>query len=224
MEQRQCKSCHSIFDVDFATQRNCRACKEKAMKHKRAVRAQAREQKIEDVYAKLRPSNLHYCGEETPGRNATNHAAELAIHRECLRSMGQVDIQHGETLRQVAKRCYESWVIKESDTFGELPEPGVEIYVNAFDRKNQRFDKDWGYSIIFKPFDQVWVAPKKCKPGPDEPIDLATLPELPKLSAPVAPTPAPEPEPAPVIDPTEKLLERILTRTPHWASADGWDR
>jgi hypothetical protein len=116
--------------------------------------------------------NLHFMGEEAPGIDAKTRGAELQIHREFLMAMGQPDVQEGETLRAIAKRTYEAWLV------GPYADGQAgEYYVPAFNRTLQRFDPDFGFQVTGQPFEELWTPPKDCTG--DEPIDIASLPELP---------------------------------------------
>jgi hypothetical protein len=118
--------------------------------------------------------NLHFMGEEAPGRDAKTHEAELQIHREFLRALVKPGVQAGETLRAVAKRTYEAWLV------GPYADGQAgEYYVPAFNRTLQRFDPDFGFQVTGKPFEELWTPPKGCTG--DEPIESASLPELPTL-------------------------------------------
>jgi hypothetical protein len=116
--------------------------------------------------------NLHFMGEEAPGIDAKTHDAELQVHREFLRAMGQPDVQEGETLRTIAKRTYEAWLV------GPYADGRTgEYYVPAFNRTLQRFDPDFGFQVTGKPFAELWTPPKDCTG--DELIDTTALPTLP---------------------------------------------
>jgi hypothetical protein len=142
--------------------------------------------------------NPHFFGEEAPGRDAKTHDSELSIHREFLRALNQPDVQEGETLRMVAKRVWDAWLVGRYSFERE--------YVPAFNRRLQQFDPDFGFAISDK---YEWEPPKDCTG--DEPIDVVALPELPKLAKqekakPEQPTPSVAPvvtQPVPVAQPTE---------------------
>jgi hypothetical protein len=76
-------------------------------RHKRAIEAQEAALKR----AERAKRDLHFMAEEAPGRDATTCDAELQIHREFLRALGKPDVQSGESLRAVAKRTYEAWLV-----------------------------------------------------------------------------------------------------------------
>jgi len=115
--------------------------------------------------------NSHFFGETSPGKNAETAEEEIQIHREFLRALAQPDVQPGETLRQVAKRTFEAWA-QATGSF--------ESYRPAFNRGLQRFDHDYGFGLSGNPFEEIWFAPTDC--NPDDPTDIASLPDLPKLS------------------------------------------
>jgi hypothetical protein len=118
--------------------------------------------------------NLHFMGEEAPGIDAKTRGAELQIHREFLRALGKPDVQAGESLRAVAKRTYQAWLV------GPYADGQAgEYYVPAFNRTLQRFDPYFGFQVTGEPFEELWTPPKDCTG--DEPIEIASLPELPKL-------------------------------------------
>jgi hypothetical protein len=139
-------------------------------RRKRAIEAQ----EAALTRAEWAKRSLHFMGEEAPGRDAESHEAELQIHREFLRAMGKPDVQADESLRAVAKRTYEAWLV------GPYADGQAgEYYVPAFNRTLQRFDPDLGFQVSGKPFEELWTPPKDCTG--DEPIEIASLPELPKL-------------------------------------------
>jgi hypothetical protein len=147
----------------------------------------------------------HFFGESSPGRNANTFADELQIHREFLRALGKEDVQGGETLRSVAKRTFGAWLTGPFT----CRTCGPPFYAPAFNRVSQQFDPDFGFGIGDAPFEEFWTPPKDCTV--DEPIDVAALPTLPKLSkakpekpeptveqpspTPSLPTPTPQPQP-----------------------------
>jgi hypothetical protein len=171
-----------------------------AQKKARSIEAQ----QLASERAERKRRNLHFFGESSPECDATTFADELQIHREFLRALGLPDVQPGETLRAVAKRTREGWV-KGPFACGIYGPP---IYVPAFDRTNQQFDPEFGFTIGDAPFEEIWTPPKDCTG--DEVIDLGALPKLPKLSnakpktlepkvepatPPTAPTPIPQQQP-----------------------------
>lgn len=137
-------------------------------KRDKAIEALAAAQKREERVRR----NLHFFGEQSPGKNAQTCDAEIQIHREFLRALNKPDFQPGETLRSAAKRTYESW-LSGPYAGGQAGE----YYVPAFNRTTQRMDPDFGFQISGKPFEQLWTSPKDCTGN--EPIDVLSLPPLP---------------------------------------------
>jgi hypothetical protein len=132
----------------------------------------------------------HFFGETSPGRNANTSVDELQIHREFLRALGREDVQHGETLRTVAKRAFEAWLTGPFT----CRSCGPPFYAPAFNRVRQQFDPDFGFGIGDVLFEDIWTSPKDCTG--DEPINVAALPKLPKLSKAKPERPEPTVEPA----------------------------
>ena len=150
-------------------------------KRDKVIEAWAAAQKREERVRR----NLHFYGEKAPGRDAKTHAEELQIHREFLRALDKPDVQPGETLRMVAKRTYDQWLV------GRYADHHAgEYYVPAFNRTLQRFDPDFGFKLDGKAFEELWTPPKDC--NGDEPIDVAAFPDLPKVPG---STMKPEPQP-----------------------------
>jgi hypothetical protein len=106
----------------------------------------------------------------------------LQIHREFLRALDQPDVQPGETLRQVAKRCWASWLDKSTSwTFNgkELVANPPNAFLAAFNRSRQEFDGFHGFDGTHwrnEIFQNIW-RPPNC--SGDEEIDVSTLPRLP---------------------------------------------
>jgi hypothetical protein len=148
-------------------------------------------QRVASERAERKRRNLHFFGESSPGRDAQTCVEELQIHREFLRALEEPDVQPGETLGAVAKRTREGWV-KGPFACGLYGPP---IYVPAFDRTNQRFDPEFGFTIGDAPFEDIWTPPKDCTG--DELIDLGALPKLPKRSKSKPEILEPKVEPAP---------------------------
>lgn len=115
--------------------------------------------------------NPHFFGEISPKQNAPTCADEVQVHREFLRAMAKPDVQPGETLRGLAERTFEAWL--------EGPCSFEREYVAAFNRTYQAFDQDHGFNVSGIKFDEAWTPPSDC--SGNEPIDIATLPELPAL-------------------------------------------
>jgi hypothetical protein len=143
-----------------------------AQKKARSIEAQ----RVASERAERMRRGPHSFGESSPGCNARTCAEELQIHREFLRALGKEDVQPGETLRTIAKRTYETWI--EGPFTCRIY--GPPIYVPAFNRTNQQFDPEFGFSIGDVLFEEIWMPPKDCTG--DEPIDVAALPRLPKRS------------------------------------------
>jgi hypothetical protein len=143
-----------------------------AQKKARSIEAQ----RVASERAERKRRNLHFFGESSPECDATTFADELQIHREFLRALGLPDVQPGETLRAVAKRTREGWV---KGPFA-CQSSGPPFYVPAFDRTNQRFDPEFGFTIGDALFEEIWTPPSDCTG--DEVIDLGAIPKLPKLS------------------------------------------
>jgi hypothetical protein len=141
--------------------------------------------------AERRHRNLHFYAEVSPGRNATTLVDEVQIHREFLRCLGADDVRENETLREVARRTYGEWMKLACRDYGPR------IYVPAFNRTRQEFDREFGYEIDDTSFEASWSPPKDCTG--DEPIDVIKLPELPQVVQPIKTKleEAAEPEPPP---------------------------
>lgn len=164
--------------------------------------------------------NLHFFGEETSGCDAKTHASELVIHREFARALGQPDVQEGETLRMLAKRVWDAWLVGPYSTKGRYRDFGHSSdgkeYVPAFNRKLQKFDADFGFVVpTDEPFDDLWEPPKDLTG--DEVIDVSTLPELPKLAKPMESAPV---EPAAPVAPVRAVPVHVPTPN---AATFSWD-
>jgi hypothetical protein len=175
----------------------------KRQKEKRARALEA--QRLASERAERMRRGPYFFGESSPGRNANTLVDELQIHREFLRALGNEDVQDGETLRTVAKRAFEAWLIGPFT----CRSCGPPFYAPAFNRVRQQFDPDFGFGIGDDPFEEIWTPPKDCTG--DEVIDVAALPKLPKLlkakpeklehsvepasPPPVLPAPIPQPQP-----------------------------
>jgi hypothetical protein len=167
----------------------------------KAIEALAAAQKREERVRR----NLHFYGEETPGHDARTHAEEIQVHREFLRALAKPDVQPGETLRMVANRTYDQWLVGRyagGDAGG--------YYVPAFNRTSQRFDPDFGFKIDGKPFEEVWTPPKDC--NGNEPINVLALPELPKLPG-SANNQAIQPQSNSKPEPSDDPIEQIALKT-----------
>jgi hypothetical protein len=143
-----------------------------AQKRARSIEAQ----RLATERAERVRRDLHFFGESSPGCDANTFMDELQIHREFLRALGKEDVKPGETLRTIAKRAFEAWLIGAFTCRSS----GPPFYVPAFDRIRQQFDPEFGFGIGDAPFEQIWTPPKDS--AGDEFIDAAALPKLPKLS------------------------------------------
>jgi hypothetical protein len=164
--------------------------KQRARDQQKRIRAiEAQQASLERVERRAR--HLHFFGECAPGRNATTFEDELQIHREFLRGLGQPDVRPAETLREVARRTYQAWIIGPFTSHD-----GRTIYVPGFNRAAQRFDGEYGFVMSDAPFDEIWSAPSGCSENAI--INMETLPELPRVpKAPVKEEVMPEPIPTP---------------------------
>jgi hypothetical protein len=150
-------------------------------KEREQYEAELDKRELAEVYRNL---NLHYLGEEAPGIDACSFEAELAIHREFLRAMGQPDVQPGETLRQLAERTWRgwndmitSWLCVDGRRVLPQKSPG---FARAFCRDTQNFHGFYGFDTIKSigvPFEEMWRPPNGCTG--DESIDISKLPPLP---------------------------------------------
>jgi hypothetical protein len=143
--------------------------------------AELEESEEREIY---KARNLHFFGEQSPGVDAKTHDAELAIHREFLQALDQPGVQPGETLRTVAKRCWEAW-LNETTSWtcsGDERKPNPpDEFLAAFNRTTQQFDGFDGFDGTHwrnQPFDSVWYPPNGCTG--DEAIDVSILPDLPQ--------------------------------------------
>jgi hypothetical protein len=143
-----------------------------AQKRARSIEAQ----RLASERAERMRRGPHFFGESSPECNANNFADELQIHREFLRALGKEDAKHGETLRAIAKRTFEAWLIGPFTCRSY----GSPFYAPAFDRTRQQFDPDFGFGIGDVQFEEIWTPPSNSTG--DELIDTAALPRLPKLS------------------------------------------
>lgn len=119
--------------------------------------------------------NLHFFAEVSPGRNSTTLEDELAVHREFLRALGEEDVKAGESLRDIARRTFSSWLRGPFAYYSD-----EESYAPGFSRIRQEFDAEYGYVLRNVSFETDWSSPRGI--DADQPIDISTLPELPKVS------------------------------------------
>jgi hypothetical protein len=146
--------------------------------------------------------DLRFFGESGFEQNAQTAAEEIYIHRQFLRALGEPDVQPGETLRQLAKRCWDSLVADQGEVRGTTFLSGAvsrsggqwidgswrendDLWITMFNPQNQSFDggPSWqGYTVrgAAKPdwFSNHWVPPEGTG---DEPIDPGSLKPLPPL-------------------------------------------
>jgi len=161
--------------------------------------------------------DLRFFGESAHNKNAESASAEIHIHRQFLRALGQADVQEGETLRQLSKRCWNSYFAISDDVGGEWVDgkwiESDDRWVPLFNPGNQTFDGGprWqGYTVPGGVrYFEYWVPPADCQNGEaDQPI-VASLPALPP-----APTRKLEvkPEPRVPLTPDAPLVTGYETR------------
>jgi hypothetical protein len=160
------------FDEKVRTQKQEEAEAALYYAEQRDLRAQLKDEREEQ--ARIR-SKYCFFSETSPRVPATTHAEELAVHREWLRAIHQelktefMDVQPGESLRDVARRTWEAWATLPGSV------RGVKGYLHGFRRAQQAFDHDNGFIVNDSDFEE-WKPPADCTG--DEPIDVATLPEI----------------------------------------------
>ena len=147
----------------------------------------------------------YFFGEESPETNAKTNAAELQIHRELLRALGESnfkarqtylhsinqdncemlelydDVREGESLRDFAKRTFEAWLNYHRPNQPGHPNRtglsyGPDCPVPGFNRPMQQLNREFGFVVPETLFDS-WEAPEP--ETADAPIDVKTLPPLP---------------------------------------------
>lgn len=96
---------------------------------------------------------LTFFGEMVPGKQATGPELIRTL-REWLRALEQPDIKKGESLYDLAKRCWEAWTYKA--WCPEDPEHPTWVEVKAFDSRHQRFDDTEGFGLN-PSFDYWWT-------------------------------------------------------------------
>ncbi len=144
--------------------------------------------------------DLRFFGESGFDQNAQTCQEEIHIHRQFLRALSQPDVQEGETLRQLAKRTWDSLLVYEFTSVG------VDTWIPMFNPTNQTFDggpnPGHGYVVrgAMNPdwFDTHWVPPKNC--DGNEPIDRENLKSLPSIQQAKKPEPKVKPKPRVVTD------------------------
>jgi hypothetical protein len=158
----------------------------------------------------------------TPARTC---AEEIQVHRSWLRALEQSDVLPGETLRQLAKRTWDSllasegysvdidggskWVVAEDGS--KQWQRGFDVFYPLFSPSLQHFQVPFD-SIRYPGgpfceairdgatpgwFDANWRPPKDCTG--DEPIDVAKLPALPPMR---------QQKPAPEVKPERTVVEQ----------------
>jgi hypothetical protein len=138
-------------------------------------------------HATMKRLDLRYWGESRFGHGADIAAEEIEIHRLFLRSLGQPDVQPGETLRQLAKRTLiayfdgtslfradkKTFPIKQYGQGGSVGVPAFNPTTQKFTFEGFRIPNggapDW--------FERDWRVPSDCTG--DEEIDIESLPALP---------------------------------------------
>jgi len=187
---------------------------------------------VADAHATIKRLNL--CGFceiafDTPARTRDE---EISVHRSWLRALQQPDVlPGGETLRQLAKRTWDSLLASEgygvdTDGGGKWVDTengkqwveGFDVWYPLFSPSQQHFQVPFdsvryphgpfcaGIPDAAKPgwFDTYWVPPADCQNGEaDQPIDITALPPLP---------------PAPTRKQVKQLEERTVVEQPHGLS------
>lgn len=153
MTTRTCK-CGAEFEPEFSNQRSCSDCRKKEATRKRQARLEQRK-KNQDA-EKIGAEYENWDGPPRPPKEI--YFYELQRCREFLCATGDVDVRPGETLRQLAKRCYELRL--------------------GCGRKLNNLYRDHGYVVLNESFTGC---SDNSDPSPDEPIDTGNLPELPEL-------------------------------------------
>src|SRR6266446_3168004 len=187
------------------------------MERKRAKQEVADD--LADVNRTIERLNLCGFSEVASGVPARTCEEEIQVHRSWLRALQQPEILPGESLKELARRTWQSlldskgygvgtdggskWVdgqwVRGFDVFYPLFSPSQQHFQIPFDSK--RFPDGpfiEGIRDAAKPgwFDATWKAPKDCTG--DEPIDIASLPALPPMQQ--AKKPAPELKPRTVVE------------------------
>ncbi len=205
--------------------KNRTAAYRERLTEKRAVAA-------EEADALATCKRLNLCGYsevafETPARTWLE---EVQTHRSWLRALQQPEILPGESLKELARRTWQSlldskgygvgtdggskWVdgqwVRGFDVFYPLFSPSQQHFQIPFDSK--RFPDGpfiEGIRDAAKPgwFDATWKAPKDCTG--DEPIDIAIWPALPPMQQ--AKKPAPELKPRTVVEQPQDFVSGYET-------------
>lgn len=156
--------------------------------------------------ATIKSLNLAGYSEIAPGVPARTWLEEVQIHRSWLRGLEAGDVKPGETLRQLAKRTWETLLASEgygviTDGGGRWTETengkiwvdGCGVWYPLFDLNRQTFQIPFdskrfpegpfgeGIRDAAQPghFEKYWVAPEDCTG--DEVIDTTKLLELPPM-------------------------------------------
>ena len=159
------------------------------LQRKRAKQEAAAEQANEAAqYKRLNLCGFSEIAFETPAQTWLD---EVQVHRSWLRALEQPDVQPGETLRELARRTWNSLLndstrlgvnISDGGVWYPCFQPSVQHFQIPFD--SRRFpggplgerihgaaSPDW--------FDVHWKSPTDC--SGDEPIDIKQLPPLPPI-------------------------------------------
>jgi hypothetical protein len=157
-----------------------------------------------DEVATIKKLNLSGFSEVASGVLAQTWLEEVQIHRSWLRTLEQSDVLPGETLRQLAKRTWDSLLASKKLSvitdgggkwIGSEWADGSDVWYPLFSLDTQTFQRSLNLEryptapfgqIVFdgaKPewFDTNWTAPSDCTG--DEPIDTEKLPDLPPMSS-----------------------------------------
>ncbi len=162
---------------------------------------------IADALATIKKLNLCGYSEIAFNTPARTRDEEILVHRSWLRALEQPDVLEGESLKELARRTWQSllsskgygvdtdgdskWVVAEDGS--KQWQRGFGVSYPLFDPQKQHFQVPFdskrfpegpfieGIRDAAKPgwFDQHWKAPKDCTG--DEPIDIASLPALPPM-------------------------------------------
>src|SRR6266446_9318447 len=165
--------------------------KERTQKYRERL-TEKRETAAEEADERFQCSkfDLRFFGESGFDQNAQSCSEEIHIHRQFLRALSQPDVQEGETLRQLAKRTWDSLLSYEFTSVGVDT-----AWIPMFNPTNQTFDggpnPGHGYVVRGAKSDWFahWVPPKDC--SGDEPIDRESLKSLPPIQQAKKPEPKP---------------------------------
>jgi len=205
--------------------------KDKSKERTAAYRERLAEKKaiaaeIADALATIKRLNLCGFSEVAFDTPAQTWLEEVQIHRSWLRALDQPDVLPGESLKELARRTWQSlldskgycdtdggskWVdgqwVRGYDVSYPLFSPSQQHFQIPFDSK--QFPEGpfiEGIRDAAKPgwFDTYWKAPKDC--SGDEPIDITTLPPLPPMQQ-RKPAPESKPERTVVEQPQDFVYE-----------------